>query len=362
MQTINLLQQMNDFAPASAQFSTLRSTTMTTSEPAMKVLIYGTGSIGAACVYLLSKSVPCENIVAICRSNYAVAKQNGFTINSTTWGNGLVVRPTVVRSVEEALHHKGNGFDYILVTTKATALALGEVHPIYPAVSPHTTIALMQNGIGIEKPFHKAFPENPIISAVLYPALAQTAPAVFSHQLLDRIVLGTFPAEASASHKHTATKLSQMLAEGGAAAEHHDDVQIERWKKVLINASENPICALSRLPDTQFFLSAEGAIDFMKDVMMEIAATARAAGYLDITDDVVDSQLRLLTSRPLPGVAPSMMQDAIAGRQMENDAIIGNVVEIARANGVSTPMLCTLYYLVHGLNVSFKGGVGEVAR
>ncbi|RTE82795.1 hypothetical protein BHE90_002700 [Fusarium euwallaceae] len=317
----------------------------------MSVLIYGTGSIGAILAYLLSKSIPEKNIYAVCRSNYNAAKEQGFTIDSDLWGTGLSVRPCIVQSVEEAVESSPRSFRWLLVATKAT-VNCPEAEAIKPAVSPNTTIVILQNGIAIEDPFRAAFPQTPILSGVLYTPVSQTGPTTFTHGTLDEVYLGTFPADAPIHHVKACAKFTSLLNTGGAKAHHATDIQIERWKKLLINGSENPICALSGLRDAEFFRSSDGATAFMRDVMSEIAATARAAGYTAIDEGVVQEQLKLLTMRPLPGVMPSMMADALAGRQMEVDVILGNTVRIAQENRVDAPLLKALLALGSALNKS----------
>ena len=224
-----------------------------------------------------------------------------------------------------------------------------------PAVSPNTAIVLMQNGIGIEQPYRTMFPNNPIISAVIYMPVTQDSPGVFSHSLLSRFHLGTYPTKAPQAHLDSVDRLRDLLVEGGADSCHEPDIQLERWKKLLVNATENPICALTRQRDSYFFQSAPGAIPFTKDVMDEVAATARADGYPAIDDGVVQQQLGFITTRGLPGVQPSMLADAKEGKQMEADAILGNATAIAQKHGVATPRLSTLYYLINGHNHSFEG-------
>ncbi|RSM02861.1 hypothetical protein CEP52_007762 [Fusarium oligoseptatum] len=307
----------------------------------MSVLIYGTGSIGAILAYLLSKSIPEKNIYAVCRSNYNAAKEQGFTIDSDLWGTGLS---------KQSSHHLDHS-DGSLLLQKAT-VNCPEAEAIKPAVSPNTTIVILQNGIAIEDPFRAAFPQAPILSCVLYTPVSQTGPTTFTHGTLDKMYLGTFPADAPIHHLKACAKFTSLLSTGGAKAHHATDIQIERWKKLLINGSENPICALSGLRDAEFFRSSDGATAFMRDVMSEIAATARAAGYTAIDEGVVQEQLKLLTMRPLPGVMPSMMADALAGRQMEVDVILGNTVRIAQENRVDAPLLKALLALGSALNKS----------
>ena len=49
-----------------------------------------------------------------------------------------------------------------------------------------------------------------------------------------------------------------------------------------------------------------------------------------------------------------MMAGALATRNMEVDAVVGNVVKLAQAKNVNVPILRTIYLLVRGLDDSFN--------
>ena len=59
-------------------------------------------------------------------------------------------------------------------------------------------------------------------------------------------------------------------------------------------------------------------------------------------------------NRSSPGVEPSMMADALAGRPMEVQAILGELVRIAQEKDVEIPRLKLLSVLLEGLNHSFQ--------
>jgi 2-dehydropantoate 2-reductase len=96
------------------------------------------------------------------------------------------------------------------------------------------------------------------------------------------------------------------------------------------------------------------AAEYVRAVMMEIAAVAQAAGYKDIDEELVDFQLGRAKARPPPGIEPSMLADALAGRTMEVDAIVGNTLEIAKEKGVSVPLLSGVYPMVKALDKSLR--------
>ncbi|KAI0127774.1 2-dehydropantoate 2-reductase [Xylariales sp. AK1849] len=322
---------------------------------APRVLIFGTGSIGAVYTWVVSQAIPASNITAICRSNYESASKNGLTIHSTHWGNDLNVRPRVTRTVSEAVESSaGKPFDYILVCSKALPTTPSTPELIRPAVSEKTAIVLIQNGIGIEDEYAALFPHNPLLSTVVYLPTTQIAPGVVQHKEIELLHVGTYPANAPIPAQDAAKSFVGLLAGAGATAKLHADIQEQRWTKLLVNASWNPVCALTRLRDAQF-LSASSAesLSFIRDVMLEIVAVAQAHGYANINSDLVDFQIARATARELPGVQPSMLADALAGKGLEVDAIVGNVVRMAREKGVQAPLLRTVWVLAMGLDRGF---------
>lgn len=327
---------------------------------APKLLIFGTGSIGGAYAVILSRAVAASDITVICRSNFDAVAENGITLHSSlpAWGRNLNAKPSVARIVPEAVQaNQGAPFDYIIVTSKALSSSPSTAELIQPAVTPATTIVLIQNGINIEAPFAALFPENPILSTVVYLPTTQIQPGVIEHSEVELLHIGTYPAQAPSPHKDAARAFADLLTRAGASSKLHDDVQAERWSKLLVNASWNSICALTRCRDRQLLEISTQSGDytgFVRSVMLEIAATAQAYGHMDVNEALVDLQLKRATSRQLPGIQPSMMADSLAGRNMEIDAIVGNTVKLAREKGVPAPMLQTIYFLVAGLDRSFS--------
>ncbi|KAI8635039.1 2-dehydropantoate 2-reductase [Xylariaceae sp. FL1651] len=339
---------------------------------APRVLVFGTGSLGSVYAWLLSRAIPESNITAICRSNYDVASQHGLTINSVVWGSDLRVRPHVVRSVSEAASQSqvaAQPFDYILVTAKALPTTPSTAELIRPAITPGTTaIVLVQNGIGIEEEYARLYAGDdvPILSAVAYMPATQTAPGVVAHtETIEHLHIGTYPAfGVPETHKRAARVFVDLLKSAGAGATLYEDVQAQRWSKLLVNASWNPVCALTRLRDRQFMESSKGkgrgpsdedeAVCFVRDVMLEIASVAQAYGYDDINEERVDFQMGRAKAREMPGVEPSMLADALEGKPLEVDAIVGNVYRLAKEKGIPVPMLRAVYLLAQGLSASFS--------
>ena len=146
-----------------------------------------------------------------------------------------------------------------------------------------TTIALPQNGIGIEDEYAAAFPNNPLLSGVVYLPVTQTVPREIRMGEIELLELGTCPANALEARNAHAAEFAEVITKGGGTCKMFDDIQPRRWSKLLVNASWNPICALVRTSDVQFMASSPGATNFVWEVMLEVVKIAQALGYAEIT-------------------------------------------------------------------------------
>ncbi|KAM0694502.1 hypothetical protein Q7P36_004858 [Cladosporium allicinum] len=342
-----------------------------------KVLVHGSGAIGAIYIYILQQS-GCT-VTAVCRSNYSAVKSNGFTINSDKFGKNIKVRPDqVVQSPAEAASQGLGPFDYVIVSTKALPGRKETSTPeiIGPAVTEgETTIVLIQNGIGIEDEYAAAFPKNILISCVVYLPTTQISPGHIRMGAIELLHIGTFPStqDYSSPAGLSTERIRSILAQGGSNVHSHPDIQAQRWSKLLINASWNPICALSLSRDVAFLASGPLAEKLVQDVMDEVVLIAKAKGYGNVvSSDLAKEQLhRALERKGTPGIEPSMLVDVLNGRRMEVEVILGNPVRIARELGVEVPRLETIYALLKGLDEavalrgegkSLGGDETEVAR
>ncbi|EMC98615.1 hypothetical protein BAUCODRAFT_21996 [Baudoinia panamericana UAMH 10762] len=319
---------------------------------APNVLLHGVGAIGAIYLHLLLKA-GCR-VTAVCRSNYDAVKANGFTIDSVLYNTKDVhVKATdVVRSPSEAAAH--GPFDFLVVTTKALPDAKTAA-AIAPAVTDgKTCIVLIQNGVGIEDEYVARFPGNPLLSCAVYLPSTQISPGRIQMGNQELLEFGTFPDTAyddSAAVKAAADSWLEITKKGGSNCVFQPNIQVQRWKKLMLNASWNPICALTLSRDVAFYLATDVAEHVVLEVMLEIVHVAQALGFSEITPEMTEKQIGNARKRiPGPGIEPSMLVDVLNGRRMEVEAIVGHPVREAKRLGVSVPRLETLYALAKALD------------
>ncbi|KAL1878537.1 hypothetical protein VTK73DRAFT_7878 [Phialemonium thermophilum] len=315
----------------------------------VKVLIFGTGGVGSVYGWILDKGG--AEVTVVCRSNFETVQRDGITIRSAIWGK-VHYKPDTVNSVSAAR----GPFDYVLVCSKAFP---GTSAHISDAVSPGTTIVLAQNGIGIEDEYAERFPGNPLVSGVVYLPVTQVEPGVVVMGAAERFEIGSFPHDAPEPVKIKVQLLHDLWIGAGATCKVFDDIQAQRWTKLALNASWNPMCALTLCDDANLIRSSPEALDMVKKVMLEVGAVAAATGYPVVTEATIQGFLKMAQRRlDVGGNEPSMLNDARNQRALEVEAILGNTVRIARRLNVATPTLDVLVCLARGLNYAITKPAG----
>ncbi len=205
------------------------------------ILVFGMGNVGT--VYSMILHHAGAKVFCVCRSSCSAAKTNGLTVRSSIFGE-KTFHPVIVSTVEEAVRRAGTRpFDFVLVCTKAVPMEYPNNPPtlLQSAISPGiTSIVVIQNGLGVERPYKEAFPDNTIVSGVTYLPTTQISPGVVSHTETQRLHLGTFPASSPTSTEYAnVNRFAQILRAypGDVDTTVHHDVQIERWKKLIGNAT-----------------------------------------------------------------------------------------------------------------------------
>ena len=326
------------------------------------VLIVGAGAVGA---FYGSRMCPVSaSVSVVCRSNYkAVVSRPGFLVETKKYGVYTWVPSQIFDSPLAAAASKIR-WDYVVVTTKALPDVQDDTELIKDLVTPsHTAIVLIQNGVGVEEPYRRRFPHNPILSAVTVVSAAQNTPGVITHNRWTRISIGPYsgddvldhplsPPEASRRDENSRLsngRFCKVLKDGGIAdVEEYDeaDLQLVRWHKIAINASMNPSAVL-----TAGCGNAEMALDpelriHLRGVMEEVLTTAPKVLGRPFPAKFATAERILKSTERNSGGKPSMLLDWQRGNPMEVEVILGNPVKIARRRGFEMPRTQSLYALL----------------
>ena len=301
-----------------------------------KVLLFGTGAVGSFYAGKLSQAGASVSVVS--RSDYDVVKTHGIKIKSVL-GDFHFAPHRVLKSGSEY----NDTADYIIVATKV--LPEIDIYGIIKdAVTPSSSIVLLQNGIDIEKTTAEQFPHNEIISALAFICVSRTDYGSVDHQDYGRIILGRYPGGASDKVKH----LEELFSLSGLPVESTDDVIAARWKKLLWNAPFNPLSVICGGADTKEMLQHTGVRQLCEEVMYEVLLLSIADGH-PLTESMITKNIK--DTEIMTPYKTSMLLDYENKRPMEVEAILGNALKIAEKYKIETTRLKALYALLSIINI-----------
>jgi 2-dehydropantoate 2-reductase len=235
------------------------------------------------------------------------------------------------------------GCDFGLVATKAlhTRAAVAGAR----AALADAAVVSLQNGLGNEEVIAEFVPR--VIRGSIITAGAVIAPGVVRYDAPGDSWFGPF--EPSPASMDETERLARTLTDGGLSTHALDDARGPQWTKVVFNSATSPLSALTGLPVGP--VCTDPGLRPQVDVLIaEALAVCEKTGIT-------------LTRRPREAVEeaiaeayehkPSMLQDVLAHRETEIDALNGGIADQGRRVGVPTPLHDCMVALVKGLERSW---------
>jgi 2-dehydropantoate 2-reductase len=207
-------------------------------------------------------------------------------------------------------------------------------------------VATVQNGLGNEETIARHVER--VIRGTTFPAGKLLAPGHVQWDVKGDTTLGPYDERTPLDEVE---RLADACTRAGMPATAVEDARGPQWRKVIFNASTNPIGALTGLthgrvcerPDLRALVT--GLVD-------EGKAVAAAQG-IELDADPEE----LIDHAAKPEVAydhkASMLQDVEARRQTEVDYLNGGIVRFGRERGVPTPLNASIQALVKGVEASW---------
>jgi 2-dehydropantoate 2-reductase len=318
----------------------------------MKVCIVGLGAVGGLLAAWLVQRVPAAQVqvCALARgATLAAVQQHGLALHGEA---GFTYLPLRVSDSAAALGVQ----DLVIVAVKGPALAA-----VAPAVAqlcgPQTTVMSAMNGVpwwffeGQPGPckdlvLHSVdaggavralLPAKRVLGCVVHLSSTQPAPGQVRHVNGTGLIVGA-ALKPNPADEQTVTAL---LTQAGFAVHVSDHIQRDVWFKLWGNMTMNPVSALTGAASDRV-LDDDLVRGFITQVMLE-AQTLGAAFGIPIAQT---PQERHQVTRKLGSFKTSMLQDTLAGRPLEIDALVAAVREIGVHLGQATPFMDALLGLV----------------
>jgi len=231
--------------------------------------------------------------------------------------------------------------EVIFLTVKANALPL-IASAIGDFYRDGMYVVSWQNGIDTELAVSRVLGKKAVMRAVVNYGCGLVAPA---HVRMPFHHPPHYVQELDLQSRPAAVRIAMLLSECGLATSHTDQIIPMVWRKSIMNACMNPVCAVTGLTMAQV-MNDPIVFQTVNNLVKESVKVARAneislgwdfypfsMGYLDGAGDH----------------KPSMLVDIEMKRRTEIDFINGKIIAYGEQAGIETPYNSTVLSLVKGL-------------
>jgi 2-dehydropantoate 2-reductase len=321
----------------------------------MKIGVVGPGAVGSFYGAKLSRDG--HDVHFLLRSDYEVVRRRGVKIKSVD--GDFHAHPRAAKTPEEI-----GVCDLVLIALKTTA---NDSFPklLTPLVADKTAIMTLQNGLGSEERVAKLFGPERVLGGLCFVCLNRVEPGVIEHLAHGKIVMGEF----AGWPEPRTHDIASAFRHAGIPCAVAENLQCAHWEKLVWNIPFNGLgvascvglqvmngCGLVKAQGpcltTDLLLDKNGWEDWVRGLMLEVIAAARAKG-LNIEEKLADEQIE--KTRIMGAYKPSTLLDFERGQPLELETLFLEPLRQARAAGVETPKLARLCAVLSALEKNRSG-------
>ena len=289
----------------------------------MRITIMGTGGVGGYFGARLAHAGADVSFVARGRQLQAL-REHGLRIESPL---GDLHLPQVHATDDPSTLGTA---DLVLFGVKLwdTEAAAAQIRPI---VGAHTAVVSLQNSVVKDDLLRAVLGDAAVVGGACYIAATIAEPGLIRHTgTMQKIAVGEFDGQRS-------ERLERFAAACTAAGIDHEisaDIQRTIWEKFVFLVALSGVTTTARVPIGRI-RSEPRTRAFWRDVMLEVAAVARAEG-VPIAEDFVDKRIAFADTLP-ETMTSSMHHDLDRGNRLEVPWLAGDVAARGLRLGVPTP-------------------------
>jgi 2-dehydropantoate 2-reductase len=231
--------------------------------------------------------------------------------------------------------------DVIFITVKANALPL-IASAIEGFHKEGLAVVSWQNGIDTELELAKVLGRKDVMRAVVNYGCGLAGPA---HVKLPFHHPPHYIQELDPQSRDAAIAIADTLSKCGLETEHTENIISMVWRKSVMNACMNPVCAVTGL--TMSRTMNDPIVYQIVDALVKECIQVARTNEIDLGWDFYPHAMEYM--RNAGDHKPSMLMDIEAGRRTEIDFINGKFVEYGARTATQTPYNRTLRALVKGL-------------
>lgn len=250
------------------------------------------------------------------------------------------------RRMEESRNREQQGsMHWIVLAVKQSAITRDFAEAIRRRMGADSWVVCLQNGIGHVETLTEYIPAERIMLAVTTEGASKRSETEAAHTGRGTTWIGGASSsdneEAAAAQK----KWVALLNVAGFQAFLSKNMTSRVWQKLLVNAVINPLTAILQVTNGELpgLPQAQQLMRALFDEGTALAAALRIELDPDLWEQLLDVCRRTAANRS------SMLQDVLAGRPTEIDAINGGLLKQAGAIGLAMPSNQAVYQLVKAL-------------
>lgn len=309
----------------------------------MKAIIYGGGAVGLGIASFLLKSKNQVDVIA--RRNTVLALRKYGLVRTGIWGD-YSAEASAFGSYVSLKEIGENDYHYILVCTKSfdsfeAAKDLSQYDSLF---GKKTKIVLFQNGWGNAEIFQSFFEKEKIYNARVITGFRRPkANEVTITVHADSIHIGSLFNEDLVCIED----LCRSIDKGGIPCEATNEIEKDLWAKMLYNCALNPLGAILDVP-YGVLAEHESSRIIMKGIVEEVFEVIKASGHQTHWQSPNDF-LDVFYKQLVPDTAEhksSTLQDILAKKKTEIDALNGAVIKLADKHEVHVPYNSAVYNIV----------------
>jgi len=326
-------------------------------EDKAKVLLVGPGGVGSVVALGIDYAGKAELSVVV-RRDYTKVSKDGYEFKSIDYGHVTHWKPNhIFPNIDEAILHDGKYYNFVIITTKSLPDIVKMEDVVEKVITPgKTTIVLIQNGFGIERPFLKKYPDNVCLSGVSHIGSHNFNGVI--HQIQHDSCFISYFFNESIPLDFQKAKTEEFIAVYSNmknTVSYYPDAKKYRYMKLVYNAAMNTVCALTRVDTGR--LEVSGTLDTIcVPAMHEVIKVAKKDG-VELSNGIIN---KVIHSDDGDWYEPSMLIDVKKGNPIELEVILGNLLTRAQELNVETPILTLLYNLLKAVQLKLKEGRGKI--
>jgi len=298
--------------------------------------VIGAGPVGCIVAAFLAKGGYSVTLCDVIPDLVNPALDPGITLEGAENLKQKVTK--ICTSVDELADHDP---DVIIITVKAHALPL-IASSIESFHRDGMFIVSWQNGIDTELELAQSLGKVPVMRAVVNYGCGLVGPA---HVRIPFHHPPHYIQELDPQSKGQAVAIADALSRCGLTTEHTEQIISMVWRKSVMNACMNPVCAVTGL--TMSRVMNDPIVFQIVDALVKECINVARANEINLGWDFYPYAMAYMGSAG--DHKPSMLMDIEADRRTEIDFINGKFVEYGERTEVPTPYNKTLRALVKGL-------------